>query len=44
MKIPAFKDLILFEDDNYIVINKPPFVASLDERTATNETNILRMA
>lgn len=44
MKIPAFKDLILFEDNDIIVINKPPFVASLDDRTGMGETNILRMA
>lgn len=46
MKYPKFKDLILFENDDYIVVNKPPFVASLDERGAagTYEINILRLA
>ncbi len=44
MKYPVFKDLILFEDLDYIVINKPPFVASLDERTTAAEVNILRLA
>lgn len=44
MKYPNFKDLILFENDDYIVVNKPPFVASLDERGAAGEVNILRMA
>lgn len=44
MKYPSFKDLILFEDDNYIVVNKPPFVASLDERGGSGEVNILRLA
>lgn len=41
-----FKDLILFENDDYIVVNKPPFIASLDERGASgaNEINILRLA
>ncbi|MES2734110.1 MAG: pseudouridine synthase [Bacteroidota bacterium] len=39
-----FKDLIVFEDDNYILINKPPYVATLDERTADNPNSILRMA
>ena len=34
MKYPNFKDLILFENDDYIVVNKPPFIASLDERTS----------
>ncbi|WP_276090208.1 pseudouridine synthase [Pedobacter sp. JY14-1] len=44
MKYPSFKDLILFEDDDYIVVNKPPFVASLDERGGSGELNILRIA
>lgn len=42
-KFPKFKDLILFEDDYLIVVNKPPFIASLDERRG-GEVNILRMA
>ncbi|MCJ0743292.1 RluA family pseudouridine synthase [Pedobacter montanisoli] len=46
MKYPHFKDLILFENQDYIVVNKPPFVASLDERGASGagEVNILRLA
>lgn len=44
MKYPIFKDLIIFENDDYIVVNKPPFVASLDERSAAGEVNILRLA
>jgi 23S rRNA pseudouridine955/2504/2580 synthase len=44
LKYPSFKDLILFEDDNHIVVNKPPFVASLDERGGSGEVNILRLA
>jgi 23S rRNA pseudouridine955/2504/2580 synthase len=35
--------LIIHEDDNLIVINKPPFIASLDEREG-GEINILRLA
>lgn len=42
-KFPKFTDLIIHEDDNLIVINKPPFVASLDEREG-GEVNILRLA
>lgn len=42
-KVPKFKDLIVFEDDRLIVINKPPFLASLDERTG-NETSVLKLA
>jgi 23S rRNA pseudouridine955/2504/2580 synthase len=44
VKYPIFKDLIIFENNDYIVVNKPPFVASLDERGATGELNILRLA
>lgn len=43
MKIPKLEDLIIFEDDNLIVVNKPPFIASLDEREGS-EMNILRLA
>lgn len=42
-KYPKFNDLIIYEDDNLIVINKPPFIASLDEREG-GEVNILRLA
>ena len=38
----SFKDWILFEDDNYIAINKPPHVATLDDRAAT--INVLSLA
>ncbi|TWR26883.1 RluA family pseudouridine synthase [Mucilaginibacter achroorhodeus] len=43
MKVPKFADLILFEDDDLIVVNKPPFIASLDEREG-GEINMLRLA
>ncbi|UKJ05821.1 RluA family pseudouridine synthase [Solitalea lacus] len=43
MKLPSFKDLILFENDEVIVVNKPPFIASVDERSG-NEPNMLRLA
>lgn len=39
-----FKDLILFENEDYIVINKPPHVATINERTADKSVSILRMA
>ncbi len=42
-KFPKFQDLIIHEDDNLIVINKPPFIASLDARDG-GEINILRLA
>ncbi|RYF87927.1 MAG: RNA pseudouridine synthase, partial [Chitinophagaceae bacterium] len=43
MKIPDFKDLILFENSDYIVINKPPYLATLEDRTLFS-SNILRLA
>jgi RluA family pseudouridine synthase len=43
MKFPKFADLILFEDDDVIVVNKPPFISSLDEREG-GEINMLRLA
>lgn len=43
MKIPKLQDLIIFEDENVIVVNKPPFISSLDEREG-GEVNILRLA
>jgi 23S rRNA pseudouridine955/2504/2580 synthase len=38
-----FKDLIVFENDDYILINKPAHIASLDER-AGEANNVLRLA
>lgn len=43
MKMPKFADLILFENDDVIVVNKPPFISSLDERDG-GEVNMLRLA
>ena len=43
LKFPAFKDLILFENDDLIVVNKPPFLSSLDDRDG-GELNLLRLA
>ncbi len=37
------KEIILFENDDYILVNKPPHVATLDERTG-DRNSILRMA
>jgi 23S rRNA pseudouridine955/2504/2580 synthase len=42
MKI-QFQDLILHEDQDYILINKPPYVSTLDERTI-DSTSIIRLA
>src|SRR6195952_3469934 len=43
MKFPKFAALILFENDDIIVVNKPPFISSLDEREG-GEVNMLRLA
>jgi 23S rRNA pseudouridine955/2504/2580 synthase len=43
MKYPKLADLILFENDDLIVVNKPPFISSLDEREG-GEVNMLRLA
>lgn len=42
MKIVPFKELIIYEDDDYVVINKPPHIATLNDRVATQ--NIISMA
>ncbi len=41
-KTSSFSDLILFENKDYILINKPPFIATLEDRVEPN--NILAMA
>ncbi len=41
MKKIIFTELILFEDENYILINKPPFVSSLEDRN--DRFNILQL-
>lgn len=43
MKYPKFADLILFEDNDLIVVNKPPFISTLDERDG-GDVNMLRLA
>lgn len=43
MKIPKFQDLIIYEDHHLIIVNKPPFISSLDEREG-GDINILRLA
>lgn len=43
MKI-NFSDIILFENNDYIVVNKPPSLSTLDERNADNPNSILRLA
>ncbi|MEY5069876.1 MAG: hypothetical protein RLZ47_1738 [Bacteroidota bacterium] len=43
MKFPPFKEIILFENDDLLVVNKPPFLSSLDDRDG-GEINLLRLA
>ena len=37
-----FEDLILFEDENYVLVNKPPFLSTLEDRN--EKVNLLRLA
>ncbi|TRX56229.1 RluA family pseudouridine synthase [Fulvivirga sp. M361] len=37
-----FEDLVLWEDDDYVLINKPPFISTLEDRNSP--MNILEMA
>lgn len=37
-----FKEFILFEDDDYILVNKPPFLSTLEDRTG--KPNLLALA
>ena len=37
-----FQDLILFEDENYCLINKPPFISTLEDRNTPE--NLLALA
>lgn len=39
-----FPDLILFEDDDFLVVDKPTNLATLDERTADRGDSLLRLA
>jgi len=43
LKFPVFKDLILFENKDLIVVNKPAFLSSLDNREGA-EPSLLRLA
>jgi len=43
VKIPKLEDIILFENDDLIVVNKPPFISSLQEREG-GEINMLSLA
>jgi 23S rRNA pseudouridine955/2504/2580 synthase len=37
-----FEDLILFEDEDFVLVNKPPFLSTLEDRN--EKVNLLRLA
>lgn len=39
-----FKEFIIFENDNYLMVNKPAGMSSLDDRAVGGKTSMLRMA
>lgn len=41
MKLKALKDIILYEDKDFIVVNKPPFISSLEDRNDKNNLHLL---
>jgi len=41
MKRISFKELVLFENDDFIVVNKPPFISTLEDRS--NPVNLLAL-
>ncbi len=46
-KIPKFESLIIWENDDLIVVNKPAFLSTLDERTTAGQesgNSLLRLA
>jgi 23S rRNA pseudouridine955/2504/2580 synthase len=44
MKKVNFTELIIFENEDYVVINKPPRLSTLDDRTPEGKQNILKLA
>ncbi len=42
LAIPKFEQLVLFENEDYILINKPPFIATLEDRN--DPVNLLKLA
>lgn len=44
MKRISLQDIILFENDDYIVVNKPPFMSSLEDRQAAGRQNLIDLA
>ncbi len=44
MKKIDFEDIILFENQDYIVINKPPYLSTLDDRVTEGKVSVLALA
>jgi 23S rRNA pseudouridine955/2504/2580 synthase len=44
MKKINFSDLIIFENEDFIVINKPPHLSTLDDRTPEGKQNVIGLA
>ncbi len=44
MKKLKFEDLIIFENEDFIVINKPPHISTLDDRASEGKDNINGLA
>ncbi len=44
MKKINFEELIVFENEDYIIINKPPFVSTLDDRAKAEKQNVIGLA
>ncbi|MEQ8473421.1 MAG: RNA pseudouridine synthase [Marinoscillum sp.] len=42
MKGVKFEDLLIFENDNYLIINKPPYISTLEDRN--DPIDILKLA
>lgn len=43
IKMPKWEDIILYEDAHLLVVNKPPFISTLDDRQG-DDFNMLRIA
>lgn len=44
MKKLSFSDLIIFENEDYIIINKPPHLSTLQDRQEEGKNHVLAMA
>lgn len=44
MKLPNFKNLILFENEDFILINKPPHISTLHNRVIESEVSLIELA